>query len=543
MLRSAFLVMAMVVMFMLPSGSYSQVTATLEISGTVYSQYGEPLSGAVVKFYSKDSLVALLSDTLQVETDSLGNYRLNSTVTTLPFRERLGYGVSAAGDALVIESARGQELEVMVYNLLGQRSWYHKRWLSRGRHRVVFKLGALSQGMYFYRLRLGSYQVLGRLLRVGQRVMIGQPRGRRWSVAGQVFARGQATVVELGYRASHPHASSGSGSVTVQTDQSNRLDIVLDRFPLITLKAIETVTEQALGSIQINIDNDTTTTDEQGQSRIYLSVGQHLISIPPQKNVYGLQWPINITTNKDTALTAALIDTAAPLKLYKETDKGAWTNGPIKYYNWSWQKLNKTYIIVNPPDSEYAALATNWLQQKISELDLKGRIKATHTATITDTTTPNDSLELKYGRGQYADISIVWKNQPKAGLTYIELDTSGAVKWAEVALHYAFPAQGDYRRKTVLLGEFFQAFLPSPSDADKNEFPQYQDTHFGDDPLEAPNPPTDWGNGPNGMVQYKGLIIPVEVLKATIKIDYWQRYGNKVTWDDNKMILPKTTIH
>ncbi len=172
---------------------------------------------------------------------------------------------------------------------------------------------------------------------------------------------------------------------------------------------------------------------------------------------------------------------------------------------------------------------------------MKGRQKAEWLQTITDKTTPEDSLQAKYAYGKYADISVVFREIPKAGLGYTERDKEGRVYWGEVTIDKYLLAADDPRAKTILLGEFFQAFTPSPRDASKTEFPEYQYTFFADDVMEKL--PTDWGNGPKGIVNYMNTSIPVEVLKATLKYDFYGTYGNGVKWSIPTMTLPDTTIN
>ncbi len=267
--------------------------------------------------------------------------------------------------------------------------------------------------------------------------------------------------------------------------------------------------------------------------------------MPSNATTHGFEWPVTYNRQEDGTLTDLLLtDTAADLELIGWTDRAYDYNNVLNSKNWAYDHPVITYVIINPPNAEFEERAKGELTTKMNQLDFKGRQTAQYLQTIIDHDSPIDSLYSWYAGGKVADIALIWAPMGPLGGNYTYRDSTGVTYWGDAEINELLTSSDDYGFY-VLMMEFWQCFAPSPRDANPDLFPQYQRTFFADN---APPPQEiyyDWGNGPNGMVNYRGLDIAVEILKTTMKLDYLEKYGNGVRWNipnTPRIIIPETTI-
>jgi len=360
-----------------------------------------------------------------------------------------------------------------------------------------------------------------------------------WSAHDYDPGNVEVTIDNLLKTAKIKAIGSGEHDITFRgTDPGNLSDedvshIFIQYIAMLNALLMAAVTDDILPGITVKVDGTPYVSNAQGIVTLPFRTGQrHLVEVDSNAVTWGWQRAITYNREEDGDLDdILLLDTDADFALYEQTDR-TWINNQLFCVNSVWDHPVITYILVNPTSPEFEEAAKQRLMDDHNQLDLKGRQTFSFVQTIHDTITPTHLLDDVYGRGQYADVAVFWKpTGGPAGLNYTEKDTTGRVLWGHATINDMFTSPLDYGYM-ILKGETFQCFGPSTADANPDSFPQYQLTFYG----TALPPPAqifyNYGNGPNGMVNYRGENIEIEILKATMKLDYRDKYGFGVRWNE-----------
>jgi hypothetical protein len=313
-----------------------------------------------------------------------------------------------------------------------------------------------------------------------------------------------------------------------------------------TIKDVITQTPQ--NNITLLLDETPININPNGTYRIQTTPGTHTLHIPENPTTW--EYERKITLNKkDTQIPPIqTLSKKYPLHLHWMTDQ-TWARNPetgkaIKWIpgmNWQWPE-NITIYTLNMPD-HWRNTILNYVLPKMKELFTtpQGQLLQNYTfiGEYHDNR-PDSILHKEYNRN-IGDLRIWFRSnesmQGKSGLAGIIADTLGNVHFGMASINRELVNQDS--KIAVAMQEIMQALMPSPADASKKIFPEYQSTVFADDPMEQK--PTDWGQGPAGIIQYTapdGTTIPIEVerLKAITKKHYYQGPGKKqaTIWYDEK---------